>query len=69
MRRRLVTGVADSMIASLATFLIGAYAARQLDLTELGAYGLLFAVSLVIASGVMAQGYHLPIEVLLQKVE
>lgn len=68
-RYLLAAGVADSMVASLATFLVGIYATRRLDLDELGAYGLLFAASLMIVSGLMAQLYLTPAEVLLHESE
>ena len=65
----LAAGIGDSLTASMATLLVGIYAARRLDLVELGAYGLLFAASLLIVSGLMAQLYCTPAEVLLHEME
>lgn len=42
-RRTLVAGVADSATASLATFLVGVYAARELDPAVLGGYALAYS--------------------------
>lgn len=42
-RRTLAAGVADSATASLATFLVGIYAARELDPAVLGGYALAYS--------------------------
>ncbi|MEO1065185.1 MAG: hypothetical protein AAFZ07_27540 [Actinomycetota bacterium] len=65
MSRRLVWGVGDSVVSSVATFIVGVYATRTLTLEELGAYGLFFAGSIVLATGFSAQLFFLPAEVAL----
>lgn len=65
MNRRLAFGIGDSVVSSLATFLVGVYATRTLPLEDLGAYGLFFAGSVMLVSGFVAQFYFLPAEVAL----
>lgn len=63
LRIRLGTAVADSALASLATFTVGIYAARALTLEELGAYGVVFAASFILGSSTITQLVYTPFEI------
>lgn len=61
-RTSLAAGLIDSAVASLATFVIGLFAARHLTLDELGIYGLSFA-GFIFAGSVPALLVFTPVEV------
>lgn len=61
-RVSLAAGLVDSGVASLATFVIGLFAARHLSLEELGIYGLAFS-GFIFAASVPALLVFTPVEV------
>jgi O-antigen/teichoic acid export membrane protein len=63
LRRSALWAVGDSAFSSLASFAIGLYALRVLTLEELGAYGVLFIATFVLASATVTQLYFTPVEV------
>ncbi len=63
LKRSVAAAVGDSSLASLATFAVGLYAARQLSLTELGGYGILFVAAFVLGGTTVTQLYFTPLEV------
>lgn len=60
-RRRELFGVIDAGLGSLATFLVGLFAARALSPAELGAYALCFSAVFLVGI-VPSQGYFFPAE-------
>lgn len=64
LRHSVAAGLADSALASLATFLIGLFATKQLSLSALGIYGLAFS-AFVFAASVPALLVFTPAEIAL----
>ena len=63
LRRSALWAVGDSALASMATFVIGLYVCAVLSLEELGAYGVMFVSTFVLASATVTQLFFTPVEV------
>lgn len=63
LRASLAAAITDSAFSSLATFVVGLFAAHQLPLEELGGYGILFVAAFALGSTASTQLYFTPVEV------